>query len=359
MSGVDVVDISEASVTRQAIQTISGVPTTTHLSIPWPTSSAIQPSSALDKRQRPSTVSPLPLAPVSRSRQLRLTRKLSRALSLPHPGDYHIIPIKHISSFDIISLDPNAAKQTISTVQPPIAAVDIKKLRDREEAKIRQLRDQEANKGKGVSREAQQIYDALRRMLPTRWHGQEIVVSDSVIISPPYTVNDCKAPKGKDQALDRIRMILDGERRKIAQRAAQGGTPPPGAPRKGEDTKGQPQEEHAESMSCVVQIPTTEITKRVNRQHLYKLLYRSLSHLPSRFMSMKTYNHFPIEVSSIVICCHNVAIKMHNNFAKMVISRERPFLKAISMVRLIDGIQLCILIVPNAFTRQREKEVDP
>ncbi|KAG9649906.1 hypothetical protein KCU95_g12496, partial [Aureobasidium melanogenum] len=149
------------------------------------------------------------------------------------PGDYHIIPIKHISSFDIVSLDPNAAKQTISTVQPPIAAVDIKKLRDREEAKIRQLRDQEANKGKGVSREAQQIYDALRRMLPTRWHGQEIVVSDSVIISPPYTVNDCKAPKGKDQALDRIRMILDGERRKIAQRAAQGGTPPPGAPRKG------------------------------------------------------------------------------------------------------------------------------
>ncbi|KAH0250424.1 hypothetical protein KCV00_g311, partial [Aureobasidium melanogenum] len=145
-------------------------------------------------------------------------------------------------------------------------------------------------------------------------------------------------------------MILDGERRKIAQRAAQGGTPPPGAPRKGEDTKGQPQEEHAESMSCVVQIPTTEITKRVNRQHLYKLLYRSLSHLPSRFMSMKTYNHFPIEVSSIVISLLHVS---------KAVTIERPFLKAISMVRLIDGIQLCILIVPNAFTRQREKEVDP
>ena len=87
------------------------------------------------------------------------------------PGDYHIIPIKHISSFDIVSLDPNAAKQTISTVQPPIAAVDIKKLRDREEAKIRQLRDQEANKGKGVSREAQQIYDALRRMCVASTHA--------------------------------------------------------------------------------------------------------------------------------------------------------------------------------------------
>jgi len=80
------------------------------------------------------------------------------------PGDYHIIPIKHISTFEILSLDPNSAKQTISAVQPPVAAVDIKKLREREEAKIRQLRDQEANKGKGVTREAQQIYDALKRM---------------------------------------------------------------------------------------------------------------------------------------------------------------------------------------------------
>jgi hypothetical protein len=57
------------------------------------------------------------------------------------PGDYHI-----------------------TTVQPPIAPVDIKKLREREEAKIRQLREQEANKGKGVSREAQQIFDALKRL---------------------------------------------------------------------------------------------------------------------------------------------------------------------------------------------------
>jgi len=80
------------------------------------------------------------------------------------PGDYHIIPIKHISTFEILSLEPNSAKQTISAVQPPVAAVDIKKLREREEAKIRQLRDQEANKGKGVTREAQQIYDALKRM---------------------------------------------------------------------------------------------------------------------------------------------------------------------------------------------------
>lgn len=80
------------------------------------------------------------------------------------PGDYHIIPIQHISSFDIVSLDSNAANKTPATVQPAVAPVDIKKLREREEAKLRQLREQEANKGKGVSREAQHIFDALKRL---------------------------------------------------------------------------------------------------------------------------------------------------------------------------------------------------
>lgn len=80
------------------------------------------------------------------------------------PSDYHIIPIKHISSFELLSLDPNAPNQTFGNLLPPIANVDIKKLREREEAKLRQLREQERNRGKGVSQEAQAIYDALRRM---------------------------------------------------------------------------------------------------------------------------------------------------------------------------------------------------
>ena len=172
-------------------------------------------------------------------------------------GNYHIIPVKNISSFQVQSLDSSSAEQSFSNVAPPVASLDIKRLREREEAKIRQLREQQRKKGKGVTREAQAVYDALDRMyvvppkqyadehstnqvryrFPTRWHEQEIVVNDAVIISPPYTVDDCKAPKGKESSLVMIRKVLDGERRKIAQRAAaaaaQGGTPPPGAPRKG------------------------------------------------------------------------------------------------------------------------------
>lgn len=173
------------------------------------------------------------------------------------PGDYHIIPFKHISSFQILSLaaNENADGASWAGAQPPISRIDTKKLREREEAKIKKLKDEERKRGKGVSKEGQAIYDALDRMYvtyishtlldqrervvakkkhryPTRWHEKNIVVNDAVIISPPYGVEDCKAPKEKATSLAMIKRVLEGERRKLAARAAGTGTPPVG-PRKG------------------------------------------------------------------------------------------------------------------------------
>lgn len=42
--------------------------------------------------------------------------------------------------------------------------MDIKRLKDRETTRIAQLKDQAADRGKGVSKEAQAIYDALKRV---------------------------------------------------------------------------------------------------------------------------------------------------------------------------------------------------
>jgi hypothetical protein len=113
------------------------------------------------------------------------------------PGDYHIIPIKHMSSFEIVSLNPTAAKQTIDNVQPAIAPVDLKKLREREETKIRQLRGQEANKGKGVTQEAQQIYNALQRMCVALMLGYP---------SPPADTSDATGclPAGMSKILSLV-----------------------------------------------------------------------------------------------------------------------------------------------------------
>jgi hypothetical protein len=72
-------------------------------------------------------------------------------------GDYHIIPVSRIQNFQITAV----ATQQQPTALPP---VDTKRLKERETARIAQLKDQAADRGKGVSKEAQAIYDALKRV---------------------------------------------------------------------------------------------------------------------------------------------------------------------------------------------------
>ncbi|KAK5005184.1 hypothetical protein LTR28_008027, partial [Elasticomyces elasticus] len=47
----------------------------------------------------------------------------------------------------------------------------------------------------------------------------QIVVDNAVIISAPYRPEDCKAPKDKQEALNRVKKILEGEKRKIVEKA--------------------------------------------------------------------------------------------------------------------------------------------
>lgn len=72
-------------------------------------------------------------------------------------GDYHIIPISRVQNFQITSL---ASQQQ----QTPLAPVDTKRLKERESARVAQLKAEAADRGKGVSKEAQAIYDALKRV---------------------------------------------------------------------------------------------------------------------------------------------------------------------------------------------------
>lgn len=82
------------------------------------------------------------------------------------PGDYHIIPVSRVQSFQIVSLAGSAESgdTTFANAQPPIGPVDTRRLKEREQAKINKLREDERNKGKGVTKEAQAIFDSFRRM---------------------------------------------------------------------------------------------------------------------------------------------------------------------------------------------------
>jgi hypothetical protein len=79
------------------------------------------------------------------------------------PGDFHIIPFTRIASCQVIALQQNG-DGSIANALPPIGPVDTKQLQKREAARIEQLKAEENDRGKGVTREAQAIYDSLRRM---------------------------------------------------------------------------------------------------------------------------------------------------------------------------------------------------
>ncbi|KAF2625119.1 hypothetical protein BU25DRAFT_412917 [Macroventuria anomochaeta] len=127
------------------------------------------------------------------------------------PGDYHIIPFAHILSFEIIGLgerapEPNAG---FDGAIPSIAKVDMAALMAREEQTIREMKKKDAQKGKGVSREAQEIFDTLARTLPTRWADNQIVVNDAVLVQPPYTLDSIRAPAGKEQSVVQVKKIIE------------------------------------------------------------------------------------------------------------------------------------------------------
>ncbi|KAH6644158.1 anticodon-binding domain-containing protein [Boeremia exigua] len=127
------------------------------------------------------------------------------------PGDYHIIPFAHILSFEIIGLGERAREPAagFDGAIPSIAKVDMAALMAREEQTIREMKKKDAQKGKGVSGDAQEIFDYLARTLPTRWANDQIVVNDAVLVQPPYTLDSVRAPAGKEQSVIQVKKILE------------------------------------------------------------------------------------------------------------------------------------------------------
>lgn len=128
-------------------------------------------------------------------------------------GDYHIIPISRILSFHLISLTPSASLSTEQTpftnAAPSLHALDTRALKNREAAAVAQLQERELRRGKGVSKEAQDLFDAFSRTMPARWDGTSIVVADAVTISKPYRVEDCRPlVSGDAAALTRVRKVV-------------------------------------------------------------------------------------------------------------------------------------------------------
>lgn len=138
--------------------------------------------------------------------------------------DYHVVPVSRIQSFQLLALAPSFHSPdgpSFTDAQPAIHALDIRALKAREANAIAKAHESEARRGKGVTREAQTLFDAFSRTMPARWDKASIVVADAVTIAPPYHVDDCRPlVEGDTAALNRVRKVLEMERKKIELRNA-------------------------------------------------------------------------------------------------------------------------------------------
>eukprot|EP01114_Cavostelium_apophysatum_P019033 TRINITY_DN6009_c0_g1_i1.p1 TRINITY_DN6009_c0_g1~~TRINITY_DN6009_c0_g1_i1.p1 ORF type:complete len:182 (-),score=32.18 TRINITY_DN6009_c0_g1_i1:18-563(-) len=91
--------------------------------------------------------------------------------------------------------------------------VNIARIKSKASTVLRNLREEAARIGVGVTEQAQDIFNALSKTLPCRWKQDSIIVMDEVTIRPPYASSDCS---GDNRAtLERVKKVLEGERRRI------------------------------------------------------------------------------------------------------------------------------------------------
>jgi len=105
-----------------------------------------------------------------------------------------------------------------STIVPSVGHVQMDRIQAKEIQSVKDTQAALARIGVGVTQEAQDIFDAMSKTLPCRWHKESIIVLDEVIINPPYDIDNCKTSKtvGSTELLARVRKVLEGEKRRLA-----------------------------------------------------------------------------------------------------------------------------------------------
>jgi protein LSM12 len=97
------------------------------------------------------------------------------------------------------------------TVDMSLPKVDVSRSRAREEEAVRKVEQQLHKIGVGVSREAQNVFEALDKTMSCVWEGRDIIVLDEVRIPAPYTPDACQCLQRTDHAqgvLVRVQKVL-------------------------------------------------------------------------------------------------------------------------------------------------------
>ncbi|KAH9814555.1 anticodon-binding domain-containing protein [Melampsora americana] len=124
--------------------------------------------------------------------------------------------IKEVQIGDKSNMDKIESSTTTSSIVnkilEPLKPININAVELREATAIKNDDARRARIGYGVSRWGQEIFDALGKTLPVRWHQTSIVILDDVLLPGPlYRPEDAKS-NNNEARLNRVRMVLEGER---------------------------------------------------------------------------------------------------------------------------------------------------
>jgi len=114
--------------------------------------------------------------------------------------DFSLFPLAELTVLAAKSVDPAGPLQSMSLAM--LAPLDEAAARRREADTVQKARVAASKVGRGVSREAQELFNAIESLYPSpRWDGTSIVVLGAVAVAAPYThATTLARPGGADPA---------------------------------------------------------------------------------------------------------------------------------------------------------------
>lgn len=112
--------------------------------------------------------------------------------------------------------DTNLLSQAECPLDLKDISIDFNLLNDRENDAIRRAEKEAKRIGVGVSKEAQEIFDALAKTLPVEWEEKDIVVMKEVRVSSPYLPENVAGKA--ENVKERVKKVLDLERKRLQAR---------------------------------------------------------------------------------------------------------------------------------------------
>ena len=124
----------------------------------------------------------------------------------PTKRTYRIINTNFIENIQLVSLPTQP-------VDVSVPEINLDKIRAIEHKNLKNAEKEIEKIGVGVSKEAQEIFNALSRTYPCAWEGKNIIVMGEVRIEPPYTAASCSG--NQKSSLQRVKRVIEGERAKL------------------------------------------------------------------------------------------------------------------------------------------------